>query len=453
MVALKIRSALLGTCAMAALVLASANSAKAQITQINGGGSTLAQITYGAIFNAYQTNLDPTVNFNYAGVGSGDGQRGLLCNDAAQGAGWSGPPIYFGASDAALNSTQVTNWNASTAKADGATACQTDGGTTGAAQGGPLIQVPTFGTPITLPFNLPGQTKNGQIQLTDDQICRIFSGLVTTWNTLPGPAVNTTGTAPTGPITVIYRSDGSGTTFLFTQHLAAACTPGTNTPTGFTFAATQTFANLFPGGTPPGNFAGAKGSAGVQAAIGLDGTNHRPRNVTSGTSGAIGYLSPDYTTIAPTNEFATTTFPPVAAVLNSIDVGAGYQFPNISATTLALSQGVPPTTNAQLKDPTQYVPPVANPAHGYPIVGYTAMILPTCFANSYVGFTMIGVLSELYSDANFIGLVQQNGFSPLPTNLLTPISQNILNNNPQTNVDIENAGICQSNGGSTYAGR
>jgi ABC-type phosphate transport system substrate-binding protein len=440
---------------MAALALGASNGAQAQ-TPINGGGSTLAQPTYNSAFSAYAATIDNSVTFNYAGVGSGGGQRGVLCNDPTNDKDAVGTDIHYGASDATLSAAQIANWNASVnVMSGGGSGCATSGGgTIGLAQGGPLIQVPTFGTPITIPFNLPSPLfKKGSIQLTDTQLCGIFSGKITTWN---DPAltnlVASGGTGPALPITVVYRSDGSGTSFLFTSHLAAVCTAA-NTAAGVTFSGVQTFASLFT--TVPSNFVAATGSPGVQAAIGLDAHNSSTGTAT-GTSGAVGYLSPDYTTIATVNQFQTSTFPPVAAVQNSNNVAAGYVLPTVPNTTLALSAGVPPTTTAQLENPADYVPAIPSPASGYPIAGYTVWILPTCYANATIGFEIDAFLSELYNDANFIGIVQQNGFSPLPTNLLTPINNNILSNNPATNVDIEDAHICQSAGASgagTYPGR
>src|ERR1700722_9261940 len=180
MLHLNIRHGLLGTCAMAALTLGASNGAQAQTT-LNGGGSTLAQPTYTAAFNAYRATIDPTVTFNYAGVGSGAGQRGVLCNDPSNDTDPAGTIIHFAASDATLSTAQITEWNASAnVQSGGGSTCATSGGgTIGLAQGGALVQVPTFGTPITLPFNLPSPLfKKGSIQLTDAQICGIFSGKI-----------------------------------------------------------------------------------------------------------------------------------------------------------------------------------------------------------------------------------------------------------------------------------
>jgi phosphate transport system substrate-binding protein len=447
MFTIKLRDALLGTCAVAALAIGASGAAQAQTTQIWGGGSTLAQPTYQVIFNAYSQLIDSTVHFNYGGVGSGAGQRGVLCNDGVQDTFAGGTTVHFGASDATLSSQQIVQWNLSKngGQAAGASTCATAGaGTIGLNQGGPLIQVPTFGTPITVVFNTPAQKNSGQLQFTDAQLCGIFSGKITSWTDPALTNIATKGAAPTGAITVVFRADGSGTSFLFTQHLNAVCTPSTS---NVSFTATQTFAALFT--SVPANFVAATGSGGVSNAIGISASNNG--GTLKGTSGSVGYLSPDFTVIANVHAGARASFPPVAAIFNSTT--SSYWQPDVPSTISALAQGVPPSSTSDLKDPSKYVPVVANPATGYPIVGYTVVVMPTCFSDINVASTMLGFLNALYTIPDYIGLVQQNGFASLPSNLLTPISQNILNHNPATSVDIENADVCVANGGATYAGR
>ena len=75
-----------------------------------------------------------------------------------------------------------------------------------------LIQVPALSVLIALPINIGG----GSTNFTESQICDIFSGAVTSWDQVaPG--------LPNRPINVVYRSDGSGASFAFTQYLAATC--------------------------------------------------------------------------------------------------------------------------------------------------------------------------------------------------------------------------------------
>ncbi len=437
---MNIRSSLLGTCAVTALTLGLSWGAQAQ-TQINGGGSTLAGPIYQTIFQNLTGQVDSTVAFNYALVGSGAGARGVLCDDGSQvKIGGVGPTtVHYGASDNPLTTAQITNWDNNLPQSG----CAVQNG--GEASGGPLMQIPTIGTPITIAYNNPKQTANGGLTFTDAQLCGIFSGQITSWSALTGIALKN---APTGAITVVYRSDGSGTSALLTAHLAKVCTAATS---AITFTSTQTFASLF-GGTPPSNFIGASGSGNVAASIGLDAA--QTGGAVTGTSGSIGYISPDYTQIAGIHKGGA--FPPVAKIVNSHS-GAAV-LPDYADTVSALSQAILPGQpgGGNVQDGTQYVPTIPDPTVGYPIVGYTTWILPTCFTDNNVVNGIYEFLSLIYSVPDYISLIQQQGFVQLPSGLVSVINANILNNANGYNIDIDDANICQNNGVSgpgTFAGR
>jgi ABC-type phosphate transport system substrate-binding protein len=447
-----IRSALLGTCAVAALALGAPHGARAQVTQVYGGGSTLAAKIYGQVFTNVETILDPTVNWNYAAVGSGAGARAVLCNDGSQvpNGGVNAPVVHYGASDNPLTSAQITAWNTNAAQGGG---CAVQNG--GIALDGPLLQIPTIGTPITITFNNANETANGILTFNDAQLCGIFSGAITSWTDSRLSTIGGGRHPPTGPITVIYRSDGSGTSALFTAHLNAVC-PATNGPDNISFTSTQTFAQLFPGSTPPGapaNFIGASGSGGVQASIGLPAAE--TGGAATGHPGAIGYLSPDYTQASPSNT-NSSSFSPVAALINAFTSTA--LLPNYTNTVAALGTAPIPgqTGGGDPTNGTQYVPTAPNPHVGYPIVGYTTWILPVCYQNNNVVNDIYEFLAQIYTTPNYISLIQAQGFVQLPAGLLGVINDNILNNNNGYNIDIDDANICQNNGVSgpgTYAGR
>jgi phosphate transport system substrate-binding protein len=369
-----IRGSLLGSCAVTALTLGASFGAQAQ-TQINGGGSTLAGPIYQTIFNNLTSQVDPSVHFNYASVGSGAGARGVLCDDGSQVpiSGVAPATVHYGASDNPLSTAQISNYNASlnVDSGTGSSACATaTNGTIGKAQGGPLMQIASIGTPITLAYNNPKQTAPGGLTFTDAQLCGIFSGKITSWTdaALSGIA---TKNAPTGPISVVFRSDGSGTSALFTAHLNAVCNTSNS---NISFTSTQTFAQLF-GTSLPANFVGASGSGGVAASIGLDAAQNG--GTVTGISGSIGYISPDYTQIASIHKGGT--FPPVAKLVNSHSGVA--VLPDYADTVSALSQA-PLPTGAALAVGTNYVPSIADPTVGYPVVGYTTFILPTGSSSS-----------------------------------------------------------------------
>jgi len=415
------KSSLLSVCAAAALLTGMATSSQAATT-VYGGGSSLASTVYGLMFNIYSASLNPSASYTYVSDGSGAGQRGFLGNAPSNHGLPAGTTIAYGASDATLSAAQISTY---------ATAQQP---TTG-----PLIQLPTFGTPITIPFNLTaaGQTANGAVVFNDDQLCGIFSGKITAYD---GLTIATGGTAPTGPIKVIYRSDNSGTTFLLTQHLAAVCTAANS---NITFSATQGFATLF-GGTPPSNFAGANGSSGVQAAV-------------LATDGAMGYLSPDFTQVAPSLN-GNSSFPFAASVINHND-GVTY-LPTSTNARNALGTPPAPSSAADLKDPTKFVPAAPDPSSGYPIVGFTTWEVAQCYADANTGNAIKGFLNGLYGNPALIFNLSQAGFTQVPGALTRAVTRNLLSNAGsgagKLNIDIQNPAVCQSAGASgagTYVGR
>lgn len=110
--------------------------------------------------------------------------------------------------------------------------------TADAARGGAwgkLIQIPSVGTSVTIPYKKAGNTT---LQLSGAQLCAAFSGSATTWGQLLNTADNT-------PITIVYRSGSSGTTELLTRFLNDSC------PTQFKVGSTFSSAKLTPC-LPPG---------------------------------------------------------------------------------------------------------------------------------------------------------------------------------------------------------
>ncbi len=341
--------------------------------------------------------------------------------------------MHFGASDNPLTTDQINAWNSNAPQSG----CAVQNG--GVALGGPLLQLPTIGTPVTIAYNNPSQTADGGLTFTDDQICGIFSGKITNWSdpALSGIAARH---VPPGPITVVLRSDGSGASALLTSHLAAVCHVGVNSNISFT--STQTFAQLF---SPlPSNFIGASGSGGVQASIGLSAA--ATGGAATGTSGSIGYISPDYTQVA-TIHNGNLLFPPVAYYVNNHN--GGKVLPDNANTSLALSQAPNPTPTQQ-QTGTAYVPTVADPTVGYPIVGYTTIILPACYSDPNVAGEIAEFLGQIYGVPDYFAIILQQGFVPLPASLFQILNNNIFTNESNNNIDLGDAG---GRCGTTFAGR
>jgi ABC-type phosphate transport system substrate-binding protein len=417
------------------------SAAHAATITINAGGSSLAYPTYVAEFAAF-TKANPTILFSYEGVGSGAGQNAFLKNDITyfepnppNANGYAagtltygtivGTSVAIGASDATLSNSQLT------APATGSYA--------NSSADGPLIQIPTIGVPITMAFNETAET--GTLSLTDSQICGVLSGKITDWHTLVS-------TIPAGTtITVVYRSDGSGTTFLTTQHLNAVCTAA-NSNFVIPVAITKTFASLFTSDAKtnnkvPSTFVAESGSGGVATEA-------------ASVSGSFAYLSPDYTAIAPKSANYNAKLK-VASVYNS--VSEAYYTPSVANTETALqnpgtgsANGSPPPSLAAAQDPLNWVPTIPQPTKGYPIVGYTTMDLSTCYANQAIGTAIIKLLTDAYTVASYSTIITNNGFAPLSNTgaakFATAINADFLTNSSGYALNIDNATTCAS-----YTGR
>jgi phosphate transport system substrate-binding protein len=163
-----------------ALFFGVAATASAQMT-INGAGATFPYPIYSKWFDAY-AKVDPSVRFNYQSIGSGGGQKQILAQT-----------VDFGASDGPMSDENL-------AKAPGK-----------------LLHIPTVAGAVVITYNLPG---NPTLKLDGETIADIYLGKVTKWNDPKIAAMNSGATLPDKDIVVVHRSDGSGTTYIFTDYLS-----------------------------------------------------------------------------------------------------------------------------------------------------------------------------------------------------------------------------------------
>lgn len=146
---------------------------------IVGEGATFPKVIYEHWFSKYKTQTGITVV--YRPLGSGAGVRAALERTTD-----------FAASDAPLS------------KSDEAKAKS------------PILHVPTVAGSVALAYNLPGVTS---LKLTGDIIASIYLGKIRFWNDQKIAELNPGVTLPNIPIRAVHRSDGSGTTYIFTQYL------------------------------------------------------------------------------------------------------------------------------------------------------------------------------------------------------------------------------------------
>jgi phosphate transport system substrate-binding protein len=269
----------------------SGGSSSSNVTAtLNGAGSTLAAPIYQQWAGTLKGN---GLTLNYNAVGSGAGITDLQT-----------ATVQFAGSDPALKSTDTAKMK------------------------GPALQFPVAFGAITVSYNLSG-IKSG-IKLDGPTIADIFSGKIKTWNDPAIKALNPGLSLPSTSITVVHRSDSSGTTDGFTKYLTAV-SPTWSSQVGHGKDV------KWPTGT------GAAKNAGVAAVI-------------KQTSGAVGYVEQAY---ALENNF---TF---ASVKNS---SGTYVLPSISNTSAAASGiTVPPNLGiSTINSP--------NP-QAYPIVSQTFLVV------------------------------------------------------------------------------
>jgi phosphate transport system substrate-binding protein len=151
-------------------------------TQLNGAGATFPAPIYQNWAQDYN-KLHPDVQINYQALGSGAGIKQFTAGT-----------VDFGASDAAMTDDEIAKVSAG------------------------VVLLPMTAGSVVLAYNLPGVT---DLKLSREAYSGIFLGKVTNWND-PLIAKDNPGVKlPDMPISVAYRSDGSGTNFVFTQHLSA----------------------------------------------------------------------------------------------------------------------------------------------------------------------------------------------------------------------------------------
>jgi phosphate transport system substrate-binding protein len=166
---------------IALLCLALALPAVGQTT-LNGAGATFPYPMYSKWFSEYH-KAHSDIQINYQSIGSGGGIRQVLAGT-----------VDFGASDGPMTDEQLSQ-----AKTK-------------------ILHIPTVMGAVVPAYNIPGIT--GEVKFTPQALTGIFLGKVTTWNDKAITSANPGMDFPNQPIIVVHRSDGSGTSFIFTDYLS-----------------------------------------------------------------------------------------------------------------------------------------------------------------------------------------------------------------------------------------
>lgn len=275
--------------AMAGLLLISAIGSNASDNELLGAGSTFSYPLYSKIFDVY--NKKTGIRINYQSIGSGGGIKQLFSKT-----------VDFGASDAFLQDEEIKKAPAE------------------------VVHVPTCLGAVTVSYNLFG---NPQIKLTPDILAGIFLGKITKWDNEEIRKINSGIKLPAVKIVVVHRSDGSGTTSIFTDYLSkisaewknkVGAGKSVNWPTGL----------------------GAKGNEGVAGMI-------------KQIPGTIGYIELAY---ASHNNIKT------ASIQNK---SGNFILPSLESASLAANTAIPDDTRVSITDTAS--------EEGYPIAGFTWILV------------------------------------------------------------------------------
>ena len=178
---------------IALLVLSSALAVPALAqTTLNGAGATFPYPMYSKWFSEYH-NAHPEIQINYQSIGSGGGIRQVLAGT-----------VDFGASDGPMTDEQLSQSKIK------------------------ILHIPTVLGAVVPAYNVPGVT--GEVKFTPEVIAGIFLGKITNWNDKAIAAANKDVKFPDQPIIVVHRSDGSGTTYIFTDYLSKISSEWANGP-------------------------------------------------------------------------------------------------------------------------------------------------------------------------------------------------------------------------------
>lgn len=149
---------------------------------LNGAGATFPYPIYSKWFADYAATSG--VKINYQSIGSGGGIRQLTEGT-----------VDFGASDAPMSDAEMAKLKS------------------------PVLHFPTVLGAVVITYNIPGVTK--AIRLTGPVVADIFAGKITKWNDGQIAALNKGLKLPASDILVVHRSDGSGTTYIFSDYLSS----------------------------------------------------------------------------------------------------------------------------------------------------------------------------------------------------------------------------------------
>ncbi|MGZ8455547.1 MAG: phosphate ABC transporter substrate-binding protein PstS [Gemmatirosa sp.] len=311
---------------------------------LTGAGATFPYPLYSKWFSEYAAQK--SVRINYQSIGSGGGIRQL-----------SEQTVDFGASDAPMTDEEMAK-----------------------AKGGPIVHIPTVLGAVVVTYNVPELQQ--PVRLTGEALADIFLGRITKWNAPQLAALNPGMALPARDILVVRRSDGSGTSYIFTDYLAAvspawAAGPGKGKEV------------RWPVGL------GGKGNEGVAGQV-------------KSTPGTIGYVELAY---------ATQNQLPVAAIHTA---SGNFVTPSIESVTAAAAGGA-----ERLPENSDYRVSIVNApgAQAYPISSLTWLLVYETQRDSVKGRKLVEFLGwALHDGARYAAPLD---YAPLPPALVQRLDRRI----------------------------
>jgi phosphate transport system substrate-binding protein len=302
---------------------------------INGAAATFPYPLYSKWFDAY-TKVNSAVRFNYQSIGSGGGIKQLLNRT-----------VDFGASDAPMNDAQP-------AKAPDR-----------------ILHFPTVLSAVVITYSVPGLSI--PLKLTGPAIADIYLGKTSKWNDPALAKLNPGVTLPDLPIVVCHRSDGSGTSYIFTDYLSKVSADWQKEPGKGTSV-------KWPNGL------GGKGNEGVTALV-------------QQTPGSIGYVELIY---------AINNKLPFAALRNHDGKWVHAGLSSVTAAAAADASQIPADFRVSITD--------APGGDSYPLSSFTYLLVYTHQSDTTKGKALVGFLTWRLTDGQPYAPALY--YAPLPSSLL-----------------------------------
>jgi len=309
----------------------STSGADEQVKSITAAGATFPLPFYNLVFKNY--TKESGILLTYGGIGSGGGIRSL-----------KDKVVDFGATDAFLSDEKMSDMPAE------------------------IVHIPTCIGAVVIAYNIPGVT---ELKLSNQNLEDIFSGVIKNWNDPKLKNSNPSVNFPDLEITFVHRSDGSGTTYIFSDYMSKISSKWES-------EVGRGKSLKWPVGI------GAKGNPGVAGTI-------------SQTEGAIGYIG---------SEFAFAQKITFALVENS---NGKYIEPTIESISASAKGDIPADTRIMITN--------ASDPDAYPISGFTWIILYKDQAydgrSKNQGLETLNFLNWLISD-EVQSIASQVHYAPLP---------------------------------------